>query len=188
VRCPAGPASVAGSRPPSLQSAARELGAAVYYPAGFEIESDMNKTGEIVLTSGREIGLILLNQSFTYHGLLEGAPTARMNQEIIERAVQEKRNKQHGRAPYLIPPAQTPITFPGSTRYPFGEPIRIPGILCVARYNSRLPVHDHSDPIMYYSQLSVIWFQEDFAFPIEDAVLAALREIDWEKLAYDVER
>jgi len=148
----------------------------------------MSKTGEIVLTSGREIGLISLNQSFTYHGLLEGAPTARMNQMIIDHAVQEERNKQHGQALYLIPPTQTPITFPGSTRYPFGEPIRIPGILCVARYNSRHPVHDHSDPILYYSQLSVIWFQEDFAFPIDGAVLEELRQLDWEKLAYDVEK
>lgn len=148
----------------------------------------MSKTGEIVLTSGREIGLISLNQSFTHHGLLEGAPTARMNQEIIDRAVQEERNKQHSRTPYLIPPAQTPITFPGSTRYPFGEPMRIPSILCIARYVSRLPAHDPSDPMLYYSQLSVIWFQEDFAFPIEGAVLEALSQIDWEKLAYDVEK
>jgi hypothetical protein len=148
----------------------------------------MNKTGEIVLTNGREIGLISLEQSFTYHGLIEGAPTERMNQEIIDVAVQEARNKQHSRNPYLIPPTQTPITFPGSTQYPFGKPMRLPGILCVARFNSRNPVHDHIDPILYYSQLSVIWFQEDFAFPIDKTVLEALRQIDWEKLAYDVEK
>jgi hypothetical protein len=148
----------------------------------------MSKTGEIVLTGGREIGLILLNQSFIYNGWLEGAPTARWNQEIIDSALQVESKKQHGQAPYLIPPAQTPKIFPGSTRYPFGEPMRIPSILCVARYISSLPAHNPSDPIMYYSQLSVIWFQEDFAFPIDGAVLEALRQIDWEKLAYDVEK
>jgi hypothetical protein len=156
--------------------------------AGIRIEDDMSNSGEIVLTSGREIGLISLNQSFTYHGLLEGAPTERMNQEIIDHAVLESRSRQHSRNPYLIPPPQTPITFPGSTHYPFGKPMRLPGILCVARFNSRNPVHDHSDPILYYSQLSVIWFQDDFAFPIDGAVLEALRQIDWEKLAYDVEK
>ena len=148
----------------------------------------MSNTGEIVLTSGREIGLISLNQSFTYHGQLEGAPTARWNQEIIDNAVQVERNKQHGRAPYLIPPAQTPIDLPVPLATPFGKPMRLPSILCVASFNSRLPAHNPSDPIMYYSQLSVIWFQEDFAFPIDGAVLEALREIDWEKLAYDVEK
>jgi hypothetical protein len=147
----------------------------------------MSKTGEIVLTSGREIGLILLNQSFTYYGLLEGAPTARWNQEIIDSALQEERNKQRGCEPYLVPPIQTPIDLPVRISTPFGKPIKLPSVLCVARFDSRHPIHDHSDPVMYYSQLSVIWFQEDFAFPIDGAVLEALRQIDWEKLAYDVE-
>ncbi len=146
----------------------------------------MSKTGEIVLTSGREIGLISLNQSFTYHGQLEGAPTAHWNQAIIDNAVQVERNRQRGRDPYLIPPVQTLIDSPVPT--PFGKPMRLPGILCVASYISHLPAHNPSDPILYYSQLSVIWFQEDFAFPIEGFVLEALRGIDWEKLAYDVEK
>jgi hypothetical protein len=148
----------------------------------------MSNTGEIVLTSGREISLILLNQNFIYHGWLEGAPTARWTQEIIDSALQVERNKRHGQDPYLIPPAQTPIDLPARISTPFGKPIRLPSVLCVARYISSLPAHNTSDPIMYYSQLSVIWFQEDFAFPIESAILEALREIDWEKLAYDVEK
>jgi hypothetical protein len=148
----------------------------------------MSKTGEIVLTSGREIGLIFLNQYLIYHGQLEGFPTARRNQMIIDHAVEEESKKQHGQAPYLIPPTQTPIILPGSARYPFGEPMKLPGVLCVARFKSRLPAHNPGDPILYYSQLSVIWFQEDFALPIDGAVMEALREIDWENLAYDVEK
>jgi hypothetical protein len=87
----------------------------------------------------------------------------------------------------LVPPIQTPIDLPVRISTPFGKPIKLPSVLCVARFDSRHPIHDHSDPVMYYSQLSVIWFQEDFAFPIDGAVLEALRQIDWEKLAYDVE-
>ncbi len=43
------------------------------------------------------------------------------------------------------------------------------------------------DPLQDYSVLTVIWFQDDFAFPIDPQVLEQIRALDWEQLAQDFE-
>jgi hypothetical protein len=142
----------------------------------------MSKTGDIDLISGRGIDLRFLSQRLTYDGLLEGLPTVALNQRIIERLIKEERNARHGREPYLIPPTQTPIEH--GRPYPFGEPAALPHVACIARYQSYRPARDTTKD---YSELSVIWFQADFAFPIDAVVLDALRRLDWEAHAHDAE-
>jgi hypothetical protein len=144
----------------------------------------MTKTGAIELTSRRGVDLGFLSQRLTYGGLLEGLPTIALNERIIARVVQEEQDACDGWAPYLIPPTQTLIEYHDDRPYPFGEPAALPRILCVARFRSYRPARDTT---MDYSQLSVIWFQEDFAFPIDAMVLDALRQLDWEQHAHDAE-
>ena len=109
-------------------------------------------------------------------GLVEGLPTVEMNRGILNRTLEETRRLGWHANRYLIEPTEEPIGMEGD-RYPFGEPAALPSVACVELLHSRGP-----DPTKY-SSLTVIWFQSSFAFPIEDAALGQIKEIDWDAKA-----
>lgn len=116
-----------------------------------------------------------------YAGLLEGLPTREHNDSEIKRLV-EGASRQDGHAPFLIAPVQRPIQHRG--RYPFGEPARLPSIACIGRLHSPRPARD---PSKDYSDLTILWFQEDYAFPLSPEAEGAILSVDWEGLAGDGE-
>ncbi len=140
----------------------------------------MNTPGKLVLASGREVQLVELRQELVYHGLLEGLPTREMNQGIIDQLRDDARERAGGHVPYVIEPVQTPIDYPG--RYPFGDPAMLPVIACVGDFES------HGRDVMYLTRLTVIWFQDDYAFPLGDAARAAIVALDWDAHAEEQER
>lgn len=142
----------------------------------------MGKQFAIELKCGREIGLSVLNQSFTYEGLIEGLPTKRMNRATIKRVLKDAK-KLWRSDPYLIEPVET--LFAQDRPWPLGTPVAIPPIICVARFASRDPARDFSEPIETFSTLTVVWFQSAFALPIDDEVLRDIRRLDWNRLATD---
>ncbi len=117
-----------------------------------------------------------LHQWVVYNGLLEGLPTREMNAGMIEHARSEARTRT-GHESFLIEPAQTQIQDVGD--YPFGEPAALPAIGCVADFVSFGG--------NYYTSLTVIWFQDDYAFPISPEAERALVALDWENLAKEQE-
>ncbi|HEV7404591.1 MAG TPA: hypothetical protein VGO11_16745 [Chthoniobacteraceae bacterium] len=134
----------------------------------------------IRLGSGRDIFLVALNQSRTYEGLLEGLPTKEKNRGIVERTIQCA-EELWGGAAYLITPPETPITLDHD--YPFGTPASIPGIVCCARFRSRTSVRpDDGDD---YSELTFVWFQSDYALPIDESTLTQMGSLDWNAHATD---
>lgn len=130
--------------------------------------------GSIVLTSGREQRLQSLAQHSVYAGLLEGLPTREHNRDIVAHAV--KAARATASAVYLVPPDEQVIPCRG--KYPFGEPARLPDIVCTGAFASR-----EDDPLTG-SALSIVWFQDDFAFPIAPAVLAHIQALDWPSLSH----
>jgi hypothetical protein len=137
--------------------------------------------GEITLVDGHEIQLVELRQRGTYEGQLEGLPTIQGNARFLAWLRDEPAETRLGLRRYVVPPEQTPIEAPD---YPFGEPSRLPGTLCIGRFRSRQPARDRE---LDYSMLEILWFQEQFAMPIDGAVLAHIREIDWAEWANDFE-
>jgi hypothetical protein len=133
--------------------------------------------GSIKLRAGGEVRVTSLRQWSVYFGLLEGLPTREMNRHTIESILAEER--QSGEQPHLIEPVQTPIELPGGRRYPLGEPARLPGVACVA---SLVSTHGEG-----YAQVTVVWFQEEYAFPIDKAVMDQIVSLDWGKLAVSYE-
>jgi len=58
----------------------------------------------------------------------------------------------------------------------------LPSTTCIALFNSTALSRRDSEP---YSSMVVVWFQNEFALPIEDEVLGLIRRIDWESQAAD---
>ncbi len=121
-----------------------------------------------------------LHQWRTYGGLLEGLPTDRMNEEILKRVVEEARKHTYTHAVYIITPEQTPI--PYEKKYPFGTPMQMPGITCVANFTSNQPARNQE---MDGSTLTIVWYQDSYAFPVSQPILDQFREIPWSKFAED---
>jgi hypothetical protein len=136
---------------------------------------------QFTLSDGRTVGLQSLKQWAVYAGILEGLPTRQFNDAELKRLVEEA-EAQDRHPPFLIVPVQVPISYEG--RYPFGEPAKLPPIACIARFHSYAPARDASKDC---SDLTVIWFQQDFAFPLDGSVEQAILAMNWNALARDVE-
>jgi hypothetical protein len=143
----------------------------------------------LTLKSGRTITLYALDQKMTYAGLIEGVPNADLNNDVIDGAIQEARSDGYaeGRR-YLIPPPRRdyihkPGDASGLPSWP-GPPEFLPKVTCIASFKYALPVRDRDK---HLSVLAVVWFQDDFALPIDQTVLAQLRLLDWDSLAVDIE-
>jgi hypothetical protein len=136
---------------------------------------------QLKLDSGRIVHLGEFRQWRVYEWVWEGLPTKEMNRRTVERIVAE--NRGHYGEPFLVVPEEKPLEYREGKRYPFGEPAALPGVCCVGRFRS----HWARDKEKDYSRLVVIWFQEEFAFPIDAKVMALMQSLDWEKLASDHE-
>jgi hypothetical protein len=137
---------------------------------------------EIIVEKDKKVTVMAIYQWATYGELLEGLPNPRLNEQIIARARQRSSQLSGGYTAYLIEPTQTPIAYEGN--YPFGTPARLPAIICIAELKYFGAVRN---PSMDYSTLGVLWFQDQYAFPIAADVLKAMESIPWSELAAELE-
>ena len=63
-----------------------------------------------------------------------------------------------------------------------GDAQRLPSVTCLAHIESGRPARDNR---LMMSCLTVVWFQDVFAFPIDPDVRKEIIGIDWNKLAKD---
>ena len=128
----------------------------------------------IDLTCGTTIGLLALDQWLTYGGLLEGLPTSEMNERLIRNAVQDARDRWASSV-HLIEPQETRIDT--SRSYPFGIPASIPVITCVSHWSG--PGCSRGDEYGQ-TELTLVWYQPEFALPIDEEILSEITALDWE--------
>jgi hypothetical protein len=125
------------------------------------------------------VRLITLHQSLTYAGLVEGVPTDRLNRRLIDSAVRDAKEVFGHAEPFLFRPEQTPFDI--GRKYPFGEPATIPAVRCIAYFECLFPTPKGQDAD--YSCMTMVWFQDEFAMPIDPDVLNKIRAVDWLELA-----
>jgi len=143
----------------------------------------------IKLDNKREFSLQGLYQWKTYRNLLCGLPIAEINKHIIEDAYTYAKEVCKSEKILLLEPEETPIIIPKKLSY--GEPVKIPGVVCVAQvtYHELLPndvINSLAEiaPSNYnlvdtvYLEGTIVWFQEEYCMPIDDKVLAHLRNLD----------
>jgi hypothetical protein len=139
--------------------------------------------GYFIVRSGRDIELTNLAISSTYGGFLEGYPNGRMNDALL--AGLAKRESARVPPKHVIQPARS-----GRERSEnvgaFGAVETLPGVICTASFVSH-PVDEDLDSLMHRSWLTVVWFQESIDDPVERFVSAAVADLDWERLAEDID-
>lgn len=124
---------------------------------------------KITLETGRVVSLVELHQWRTYAGMLAGKPDAQINEGHIEEALTSaKQYGIEGSEPYLVAPSPEVMA------------TRLPAVLCIAVLESSELKRDPSEP---YSSLTVAWWQEQLAPPMDPVVAARVSAIDWESQA-----
>lgn len=146
----------------------------------------MSDRYEIHLASGATIQLHVLFEHYTYAGLMDGLPTRRLNKTLVESALISAREKLWLDAePYLIPPLEASLGLPEAdwvVPLEEFEPVRLPEVTCLATFESTTPARD---PKADMSSLTIVWFQEELALPIDPGVVERIRAIDWRSHAKD---
>jgi hypothetical protein len=129
------------------------------------------------------IRLYHLNQSLTYGGLIEGVPHDKMNDRLIDGAIRDAKTTFGKAEPFLIAPKQEPLDI--GRDYPFGKPAALPSVKCIAFFLCLFPTPKGN--CGDFSSMTVVWFQEEFAMPIDGEVCEKIRAIDWLNLATNSE-
>lgn len=152
-------------------------------------DKSYNLACRLTLNCGREVILQALDQSMTYAGQLEGVPSGRTNDwhlgNLLQRA---KAHCYEGAAPHLISPARRDyLRVPGDMvgrGLPRHVPEWLPEVTCIATFKHSAPVRD---PAKHLSVLTVVWFQDHYALPIQERSFRELVAIDWDAIATDFE-
>ena len=139
----------------------------------------------INLDSGRTIHLARLYQYLAYEGLLEGVPSRRLNEVIVKQAlnVAKAGAKQFlgmSSTPHLFSPSVTPLDVESSPVGP-GPFEQLPATICIGQFVAE-------DSPVRHSSASFVWFQPEFALPIDKAVESAIQNINWDNVAVSFER
>jgi hypothetical protein len=135
--------------------------------------------GKLHLRDGRPIELDSLRQ-WRPVGPLDGAPTAEINEESINEVVATFGG---GANTYLVPPKQ--VRLPSKSSSPYVRQV-LPAIAVVGEFMSYSPVGQVNESGWDQSRLTVIWYQDYWALPIDDDVLRQIIEVDWDSLARNV--
>lgn len=132
------------------------------------------------LAGGRRIQMLALDQWWTYGSLLIGSPTGHLNRRILGQAVAKYTRLDGGNSPLVLEPVPAPVELPGSRSYD-PHSVALPAATCAAQFWSETLTGDDRG---IASKLRVVWFQDDFALPIDHVVAAELEAVDWEAHAW----
>ena len=152
-------------------------------PVSFALELDEQLPGD----GGRRISLRRMYQYATYAGLLAGYPRS------VGRHVQEARERAVG--VFQCTPTET-VVVPSRLRagtllrrsrrdgpLDHREPVRLLGaVTCMAEFNSGKVARNEDE---MFSSAVLVWFQDEWGLPTDEAVLASLRAVRWREVAWD---
>jgi len=131
---------------------------------------------KIELSSGREIFLNKIYQDYTYDGLLLGHPNKEMNDRYVKNSIESAREMMSSPATYLVSPPLIEVEIEEH----YKDAIRMPYITCYGQFeSSKIKGDEYNDG----SWLTIIWYQEEFAMPIDSSVTEHIKTISWEEVA-----
>ena len=150
----------------------------------------------ITLSDGRKIQLFRLYQRYTYEGVLGGLPDDERNSNLCQEAVAHSRARpwlSAGAPVTLIRPKirreQAQLTprfmrqwerMTGSNVSPPLYVPYLPLVMCVGAFSSDVL---KARPDEFGSHLCIVWFQEQFALPVDPSVEREIQQVAWEVLA-----
>jgi hypothetical protein len=148
------------------------------------------KGPQIIINSGITINLQNLEQNLTYAAVLQGIPWGPYYKGFVDSQVrwfkeERKRNGIENSAYVVIEPEV--LSLPVSKEVCASmqsfydvESVSIAPVACRGRFEYHKPVREEKQD---GSELTIIWFQNEFMAPMPDYVIARIKQIDWEAVA-----
>ena len=138
---------------------------------------------EYQLDNGRRICLQALDQCFWTdvlfrNGFLCFTPTRDTIPRLYATVVKEAKERGAASTPYLI----DPVLSKAKNQLPPGRLTNPPRWVCVAEFTSG-PVGNSEATS---SVLTVVWFQQEMALPIDPGVLKQVLAINWDEYALNI--
>jgi hypothetical protein len=133
-------------------------------------KDDTDAVIDAQLASGRRIWCFRYLVSYTYNGFFERTPSEDCNRHMLQGAEREAKRVFGDWPVHVLQPAREAgvVDFPGKR---------------FTAFFTSLPMNQD----MHVSSLVLIWFQHDQFPPMNEATLAAVRSVDWARLAVDYE-
>jgi len=128
----------------------------------------------------KNIYITEIYQEKTYLGLLEGYPNVKINNEIIQEAKINlcKKFYNPGKPIMILPDSEKVIVENITDYYKASDLKKIPDITCAMILESSA-IDQNSD----MSSIFLIWFQDEFCFPIDQSIINKLASLDWKQYA-----
>ncbi len=140
------------------------------------------KQNKLVVDKSLTVTLVQLIQGLTYNGVLEGFPNEAMNQKIMAQAEVRAAKLLYQPVVITVPPAVN--TKPLDPVSDFEGYQKLPEVCCMAL----LKCHDaFKDKTKDYATLGVVWYQDEFAFPIAANILAELKKLPFKQYCSEYE-
>ena len=144
----------------------------------------MLKSQKVKLDDDREILIKSIYQWSTYEQLLCGLPTSKINTQIIKDVQKKAKDLCENDELVFLTPEEKKMELEA---YPiYGEPIILPNVVCVAEIafvNLSSQENDlikQIDNEMGYIEKNVVWFQNEFCFPIDEKIIDQIKNIDYQ--------
>lgn len=137
----------------------------------------MEPNNTLVMDGDVKVNIVRIMQWKTYADLLEGLPNRRLNANLV-RHLEEKLQAFCGFDEiYIIRPEEKPIVVNGP--YFRGEPALLPAVTCMAEVHTS---GTYKDGTKAFSMMGIGWFQENFAFPVDEHILRQIKSIPYREL------
>lgn len=124
-------------------------------------------------------------QRETYYGLIEGVPTLSMNARYLQSFKEDAKRMFSLDNIYLLQLEETIIGSANPARSVPGAAAdyraALPKVVCIVELSDR-PVKDQDKE---WSRLGLVWFQEEFAFPVDAFVRHQIEQLDGAELSVD---
>ena len=137
----------------------------------------MNKINTLQFANGVQVYIESLYQFQTYGGQSFGVSTEEDNNEIIKEVLKRVKERAFSDKIYSIEPKQKVMKLKAQYE---PTPMKLPKYTCVAELRYYKSLKPFQKPT---SCLSLIWYQERFAFPIDDSILKKIGKLDWKKIS-----
>ncbi|WP_344589521.1 hypothetical protein [Actinomadura vinacea] len=125
--------------------------------------------------------LTSIEMRMTYGGWIEGLPTARTNDAMLERAA-KRAGERFGRPVYVVPPERS--TDDDSSWRFRGQPAEfVPAVECMGLFEG--PPTPRAEGDWWTTMLAVVWYQRATDRVIHPDAVARMHDLPWDELAQD---
>jgi hypothetical protein len=141
-----------------------------------------NRNEFLIVENDKQVFIESINQFHTYRGLICGMPNERINNDILVSTMKRATEDSFCGKAHLLVPKQKPIEIKADRVYK-EIPMALPEITCISelRYFKTL-----TNPDRFMSCMCVVWFQDCYAFPIDENIRRQFKSLRWSAIAADL--